>query len=418
MVDMAANIPACASAELQSILQHAFVSVMQEAARKEPKCAQLVIAAVYLLCWLRKYKEELFRGYKSGEMGCFVLLGGCKKENEALFLRLLSLLPVDVLILAPDLAHPCCLQSDLLLEISGTESLAVTHFPRDAASLQLRTVAAAAERELDATLYNQTGIYRSRQFAQAEVVTLQTTYDELFMLWDQPLKYRDGFSTTENMVRMPVVYAKVNGVERSVNAYWQKVRQLLGENVLLVRSVPMIAEGTMNDFQALAVKAIRNGKIHRELVKADRNYPFGLIREELQEHIFDKLQLMLDRRVIRGTFERGMEYTVLATVLNMDKDMVRRLQSFDFTQRNPKLVVISTRDRTASLEDTILFTFLHLVGFDMVFFVPTGYQVLERYLQDMQPVNHQLGDYKYDLEVPELQAKGFARFMDKFKRGG
>lgn len=33
------------------------------------------------------------------EIGCFIHMGGCQNENEALFLRFLARLPVDVVIL-------------------------------------------------------------------------------------------------------------------------------------------------------------------------------------------------------------------------------------------------------------------------------------------------------------------------------
>ena len=46
---------------------------------------------------------------------------------------------------------------------------------------------------------------------------------------------------------------------------------------------------------------------------------YGLLREEIQDHILEKLQLLIDRRIIRGTFENGTEYTILAVVLNLEK---------------------------------------------------------------------------------------------------
>ena len=101
----------------------------------------------------------------------------------------------------------------------------------------------------------------------------------------------------------------------------------------------------------------------------------------MQEHILDKLQLLLDQRTIRGTYENGTEYTILATVLNLSKNMVRILQRFDFTKRNPKLVYIHTSDTLIPLEDSILAAFLNLIGFDIVFFIPTRLSVCGELLQ-------------------------------------
>ena len=36
--------------------------------------------------------------------------------------------------------------------------------------------------------------------------------------------------------------------------------------------------------------------------------------------------------------------------------------------------------------------------------MPTGYQTIERFLADNLPVEHQIGEYVYDLTPPELDA--------------
>ena len=405
IIDIAGNLPACANVELQRLMQQAFVRTMLAAAKHEPNLNRLVISAVYLLCWIQQYQAALFQGYKGSEIPCFVLMGGCRNQHDALFVQYLAQLPVDILILACDLSRPCTLQSPQLLELTGKDSMPVPKFPRDGGSVQMRTMASNAEQDLTSILYTDSGIYRNRQFSRADAITLQTTYDEVFILWSQELKYRANFSTVNQVVNMPVVYAKISGVEDGkVEAYWQKIKLLLGDDTMLIPALPYVVTGTANQFQPLAVKTLRNGRLKREDIKADRQFPFALLREELQEHMFDKVQLMLDERMIKGTFVNGTEYTVLATVLNMNRDIVRRLQSFDFTKKNPKMVVLCTGEQPCSLEDAILLTFLNLVGFDIALFVPTGYQTIERYLNGNYPVEHQSGEYVYDLQVPDFNA--------------
>ena len=123
----------------------------------------------------------------------------------------------------------------------------------------------------------------------------------------------------------------------------------------------------------------------------------------MQEYILEKLQLLIDRRIIRGTFENGTEYTIVAVVLNLPKDILRLIQGFDFTKKNPKLVWINTTESLLSLEDSILAAFLNLVGFDVVFFVPTGYRCVEKYFNDNIVEEHLIGEYVYDLTVPDLK---------------
>ena len=174
-----------------------------------------------------------------------------------------------------------------------------------------------------------------------------------------------------------------------------------------MRQLPIATEGGAT--QALAQKYLNNGRIDREGLKRDRRYPFGLLRDELQEHIFDKLQLMLDRRLVRGTFVNGAEYNVLATALGMGKALLRMLQAFDFTRKNPKVVCVDAVEGGATLQDAILLALLNLLGFDVALFVPTGYQTIERFLADNLPVEHQIGEYIYDLTTPALDAMPLAK---------
>ena len=48
--------------------------------------------------------------------------------------------------------------------------------------------------------------------------------------------------------------------------------------------------------------------------------------------------------------------------------------------------------------------FLNLVGFDVLFFVPTGYQTIEKYFNKEIAEEHQIGDYMYDLRVPDFNS--------------
>ena len=252
----------------------------------------------------------------------------------------------------------------------------------------MNTLAADAEASLQRELMGTSGIFRTHQFSRAVAMTLRSTYDELFILWSQSLKYRPGFDVSDETVTMPVLYATVAGVEGGkVDAYWQRVRQLQGKDTYFVRNLPLMPSGVGSAFMPLALSAV------------------------------------LDRRLIRGTYQNGTEYNVVATVMSMDKTLVRMLQGFDFTRENPKLVCVSTDERGATLEDAILLTFLNLAGFDVVLFVPTGYQSIERYLNDNLPVTHQVGVYLYDLDVPNLDAlpqppqKGHSWLKNLWKRG-
>lgn len=265
-------------------------------------------------------------------------------------------------------------------------------------------------------------MYRNQQYARANTVTLQTTYEEIALLWDQEVKYRPNFDTSEDTVTVPVLFAKVSGVKDGlVPQYWAGVKALVTQDTFVIQNIPYIHPTDPNPMKAYAAEFFKNGRLKRAKIKEHPAYPYGFLREEIQDHILDKLQLMLDQRPVKGMFENGTEYTVIATVLNLNKEILRMIQRFDFTKKNPKLIFILTTENMLSLEDTILAAFLNRIGFDILFFVPTGYQSVEKYFNKRSMEEHQIGDYMYDLKIPgfkKASAGSKPSWRDKiFKRG-
>lgn len=423
ILDLSCNIKYTANTELQRLMVKSFVDIILEEAKQEGMSLnKLTNKAVILLCWMKRYQEGLFHNWKLPDIGCFFYMGGCRNENEAMFLRLLARLPVDTVIFNPNLNRKCCLTDHLLYEVNYQESLTVNVFPQENSEIHIGTAAYHAERELDTMMYGDSGLYRNKQYGKAVSVTLQTMYEEIAILWKQELKYRPNFSTVEDVVNMPVIFAKVSGVkDGNVAKYWTDIKALQTPETFFIKQVPYISSTEGNRMKAYATEFFKNGKVQKHKIKSHQAYQYGMLREEMQEHILDKLQALIDQKLIKGTFENGTEYTIVATILNMKKEIIRMIQKFDFTKGNPKLVYINVTENSISLEDSILTAFLNLVGFDVVFFVPTGYQSIEKYFNKRLMEEHQAGEYMYDLQIPDFNTiSGAARlsWRDKiFKRG-
>ena len=403
--DLAANLQYPNNQQLQTLMRQAFLDVVLE----EDKAVggnlnRLLNKAVYLVAWMKRYQKDLFQNWQAPEVGVFILFGACSGDNEALFLRLLAKLPVDVLVLLPDLNAPCVLKDPALLDLHKEHSLPMTDFPVEPSQMRVRTAAYQAEREMDSILYQNTGLYRAKQHQKAEAVILQTMYEEIGLLWDQELKYRPGFAAEGDTVTVPVLLEKICGIKDGpILPYWLEIKKLVTPETTLVTKLPWQTGLEANPMKPYATQFLRQGRLQREKIKQHKDYPYGILRPEIQDYLLDKLQVLLDEKLIAGTYQNGTEYTIVSTILGLPKDLLRRIQNFDFTKKNPKLIIISTTEETLSLEDSILVAFLNLVGFDILFFVPTGYQSIEKYFQKPFANEHQLGPYRYDLRVPDFQ---------------
>ena len=408
IMDLVSNIGFADRLDLRSVMVKAFVDLMFElTAQPDMNLTRLKNRGVILLCWLKRYGEELFKNWVFPQVACLALLGGCKNDNEASFLRLLARMPVDVLIFVPDKSSPCCLSGDKwLYEQTFDDSLKLDKYPQDASELRVGTVAYHAERELDQLLYQDSGMFRLRQHDKAQVIVLKTMYEEISILWGQELRFRPNFAANGDTVMMPVLFAKISGVkDGNVDDYWSTIKTMITPDTLVFKKLPCIRPGVTNPFRSLAPSFLKNGLLMKDEIKACREYRYSMLREEAQEHILCNLQRLIDERIIKGTYENGTEYNIIATVLNMDKTIIRMIQKFDFTKSNPKVIIFSMDEDCMSLEDTILFSFLSLVGFDVAFFVPTGYRTIEGFYNrpDVTVVEHQAGEYMYDLTVPDFK---------------
>lgn len=419
LMDLSVNLRYTANIELERLMKTAFIDTLLE---YKGSINRVTNKAVYLICWLNRYKTKLFSNWNPLQIGCFILFGGCKDEDEALFLKFLSRLPVDILILCPNPDEECCLEDNYLYEINFPEVVSLKEFPEGEDVVKMGTVAYHAEKELDEILYKDSGLFRNNQYSKVNIINLQTMYEEIEILWDEELKYRPNFLIKEDKVSIPVIFAKVSGVKNGdLIAYWDSIRKLMVEDTILIENVPYIDRYTQNPMQRFAVDFYKNGKLQKSKIKNHPQFPYGILRDEMQDLIIDKLETIIEQKLIKGIGENGTEYTVISVALNIPRDILRLIQKFDFTKKNPKLIYINTDEKIISLEDTILITLLNLIGFDIVFFVPTGYQSIEKYFNKNLIVEHQIGEYRYDLKIPDFKNNlliNSLNWRDKiFKRG-
>ena len=169
LAELVMNITAPSDAKLQPLVKKVFADLIsEEYAKDSGNLNRLTGRAVYLLCLLKRFAEPLFHGWHMPEVAAFFYLGGCRNENEALFLRFLARLPVDVVVFRPDLSRACCLEDQWLYEVKAEESLSLTVYPEEGVALQAGTAAYHAERDLDAMMYQNTGIYRKPSVCESK----------------------------------------------------------------------------------------------------------------------------------------------------------------------------------------------------------------------------------------------------------
>lgn len=384
------------------VARDAFVDTMIETGKlMNMDLNKMMNKGIYILCWFQRYIPDLLGNTDiHSPAPILIYFGNVETDTESLFLNMVAKLPIDVIIFNPEKKGDK-LTGERLYEVHFEETLKVNEYPTDGNNLSMGTMAYNAERDLDTMMYSDTGMYRDMQFSKANIIKLSTTYEEINIYWKQEARFRPNFSTVDDIVNIPVMFAKISGVANSdTDTYFQNIKDLLTDTTLIYKNENIydrnctVAAGVPSFF--------KNGRLDREGIKHSQIYKYDYLRAETQDYILDKLSELLRRKTITGTGQNGTEYKIITIVLDLPKEILRFIQSFDFTKCPPKLIIVNTTETVISLEDSIIVAFLNLIGFDIVFFIPTGYDNVNKYFNNQIMEEHIIGNYLYDIAIPDF----------------
>ena len=384
------------------VARDAFVDTMIETGKlMNMDLNKMMNKGIYILCWFQRYIPDLLGNTDiHSPAPILIYFGNVETDTESLFLNMVARLPIDVIIFNPEKKGDK-LTGERLYEVHFEETLKVNEYPTDGNNLSMGTMAYNAERDLDTMMYSDTGMYRDMQFSKANIIKLSTTYEEINIYWKQEARFRPNFSTVDDIVNIPVMFAKISGVANSdTDTYFQNIKDLLTDTTLIYKNENIydrnctVAAGVPSFF--------KNGRLDREGIKHSQIYKYDYLRAETQDYILDKLSELLRRKTIAGTGQNGTEYKIITIVLDLPKEILRFIQSFDFTKCPPKLIIVNTTETVISLEDSIIVAFLNLIGFDIVFFIPTGYDNVNKYFNNQIMEEHIIGNYLYDIAIPDF----------------
>ena len=201
---------------------------------------------------------------------------------------MLSKMPIDVIILNPSKANVITPDDPTLLIVDEMDVTNIDKFPTDISNIRMSTVASSAERELDTLLYQDSGIYRDRQFSKANSLILDTMYEEIAILWDQEPKFRQGYTTVNDHIILPTIFTKVSGVkDGDVKKYWNSIQTLITPETTVITSSTNLLTLKEDDKQLARLFLLRDG-VDREKIKSHSSFKYSYLREDVIEFMFDK----------------------------------------------------------------------------------------------------------------------------------
>ena len=262
-----------------------------------------------------------------------------------------------------------------------------------------------AKKELEKIIYEDSGIYRFKQYKKANSLQLLTAYDEIKIFWDQEIKYRLGFSVENDMVNMPVIFAKVNGMQAKKRfidryRYWKEVKEFMTENAIIYKNSISIRTGFFEKFKIALQGFLNKGKLNLEKFRFSKFFKYYSLPNYLREHILDKVKYIIDNDILKNNISKNIDLDILAIASKLPYSVIKKLNEFDFTKRNPKVIFITTKNRLLTASEVIYLVLLYYIGFDVLIFAPNGISNIE-YLHNKNIIQvHELGEYDGNTKIP------------------
>jgi hypothetical protein len=394
--------------------------------RADFKIEEFKLLLNYGVHWLNLYSKTLFDNFDYLYINPKILYYGDITTEEAYFLIFLSMIGCDILYFNPKgagnikEADKFNAFSRELIYLNRGDIKGEPWESKD----RIRTTAYSAREELNKTLFEEGGsFYRPWQLANHNIkaLTLKTTYEEVNLWGKEKALVRDGWKVENNTVYIPNIFAKISGTHEDKDKYWQELNEIIGqENTLFINKLPIIEVVPLEygKFQQVYPLKGREGFSTNKMLKASW-WKYKELRVGLQKTMAEKIKEVTLHPIVYNVDNqptRDFQVDIFSVLVNLDKSILQLLQSFDYPEEVPKIVIYNNeKNGNISYEDSIMLSFLNAMGVDILIYNPSGYTDIERYIySDMYDIHH-LEDVSFNLDFKKYEAKKKGFFKNLFK---
>lgn len=392
--------------------------------------------ATKFMLWIKEYLKDI--DFNNNEL-CKCIYYGDIKKHESYFLMFLNMCGFDVVYI-----NPCgngviknilnyCNNFDIYEFNTVVEKMSFDDRVKSGGILKqgsinkATTVTALAQKQIQSELYNDTGmIIDSWQLQDLELqtITLNTTFDELLIYYNQALNFRPYYKSEDGIIEAPVFFSKIVGVHENEWEYYDFLTKIKdNENSLFLKydgsdSVLRDKEFTKSDFK-LMYSIESEDKINRDTTVNKKEFSISVFDTELQNKILDSVEQVFKSKCFLEALEDSDKVQILHFALNLNKKVLFLLENFAYGRINPKLVLFMEERVSMSKEFCAILLILNRLGLDILLVTPVGSKDIEK-IVDTDVINiHRLSRIieSFDLNSSTLKKPGFLnKILNKFMK--
>lgn len=343
-----------------------------------------------LIQWSRKFLKEFYGINPLEDMPKFLWYGNFQKKH-ARFVHFLVGLGCDIVVFSPD-------GEDILSGFDEADLIFVRRFrylknarpfPKEK-SRRKSTPAYRAAKEIEDLLSGGgTVLYKEWQLRDytPQSLTLKTTYDELFILLKETAMIRPGFEARNGIVKIPSLFAKIQGISRNRREYWNRMHSLiLTENTLFIKQFPF-SRNIDNDLRFHYRQSLdRDGMLNPEKLLHSRFWKYKRLPTSLQKGIAFAIRNICGNPALKPVYRESvndLRVYLFTQVLQLPGEILKLLQNFDYSREVPKVVLFNNGlNGVLTRADACALLLLNHIGVDIVIYNPSGLNDIENYIYE------------------------------------
>ncbi len=372
----------------------------------------------YMIHWINIYSKELFQKFDYMSLNPKVLFYGNISKTEVFYLILLSTLGCDILYFNPkdsgvfqEIDKYNAFSKEIVYNYKGE----IKPFPIGVED-RIKTAAYNAKEELNKTLFtDDSGFYRPWQFADynLQAVTLNTTYEEIYIWMKEKAHIREGFKVQGSTVIIPNMFSKICGTHDDIDSYWKEINSVVTQKYTKFYNELPIMEAVHLEYGKFNLIYPNNAFSEFDIDEmiASSWWKYKELRSGLQKNMALKIKdLCLNPVIINVEHEdlRDLQVDIFSVLINLSTEVLELLQAYDYSEEVPKIIVYNNEQNgNLSFEDCIMLSFMNAMGVDIIIYNPSGYNDIENFIYNQHYDIHRLENVRFEL--------GFKKYVEKKK---
>lgn len=232
-------------------------------------------------------------------------------------------------------------------------------------------------------VFTNSGFFKPWQFRSGNTVPVfyNSSLIDLKNNLDVQARLREGFKVLNDNVYIPHFFWEIQGEYKDFKKYSELVKQFKDSPNTIYITNNISVDMNLEDRFKLPFCQNSDGTFNPEKIKQLSFYKYDKYDNIFQDFIINKINELLSREgFFTQDFDKEDILILCLILLNLPAEIRSQIDSFDFPNEVPKLVLFYEYETSMNLETFAVIALLNQIGFDIIVLTPAGLVGLDKYI--------------------------------------